>query len=258
MIGNIRIHGTPPYRIAVIHGGPGAIGSLGYMAEGLAEFCGVIEPLQSKYSITELIEELHQQLKGYLHSPIILLGHSWGAWLSIMYAAYYPQNVKALILVGTPPFEDKYVPSIMDRRVANLSKNEASRFKELLKPEAEISITEIEEFLYKCDNYSPLPKEIINQYVTNIDYKMNRLVWDEAAKMRTKGELCKLISQIECPLYLIHGECDPHPFEGVVEPLDHNGITYSEYLLPRCGHSPFYEQEWSAKFYSIIATLLIN
>lgn len=109
---NIRKHGTPPYRIAVIHGGPGAIGSLGYMAERIAESCGVIEQLQSKYSVAELIEELHEQLKSYLHSPIILLGHSWGAWLSIMYTVYHPQSVKALILIGTPPFEDKYVSLI--------------------------------------------------------------------------------------------------------------------------------------------------
>lgn len=255
MIRNIRKHGTPPYRIAVIHGGPGAIGSLGYMAERIAESCGVIEPLQSKYSVAELIEELHEQLKSYLHSPIILLGHSWGAWLSIMYTVYHPQSVKALILIGTPPFEDKYVSLIMDRRFANLSKHEAIRLKELLKSEAEMSIREIEELLYKCDNHSPLPKDIINQYTAPVDYGMNQLVWEEAAKMRTEGGLCKLISQIKCPIHLIHGECDPHPFEGVGDPLKLNGIAYSEYVLPRCGHSPFYELEWSAKFYSIIATI---
>lgn len=172
-----------------------------------------------------------------------------------MYVAYYPQNVEALVLIGTPPFEDKYVPSIMGRRVANLSGNEAIRLKELLKSEAEISITEIEELFYKCDNCSPLPNDIVNQHITTVDYKMNQLVWEEAAKMRTNGELYTLISQIKCPLYLIHGECDPHPFEGVVNPLKFNGITYSEYVLPRCGHSPFYDQEWSTKFYSIIAII---
>ena len=184
MIGNVRKYGMPPYRIAVIHGGPGAIGSLGYMAEKTAGFCGVIEPLQSKYSVEELIEELSGQLKCNAGLPIVFLGHSWGAWLAMMYAARYPQDVKALILVGTPPLEDKYVSCIMDRRMANLTTNEAACLQSLLKSESAMSITEIEKFVYKCDNCFPLSKSITDRYALPTDYQMNQMVWKEAAEMR--------------------------------------------------------------------------
>ena len=54
----VRTYGPSPCRAAVLHGGPGAIGSAAGLARGLAESCGVLEPLQSKYSVTEQVEEL--------------------------------------------------------------------------------------------------------------------------------------------------------------------------------------------------------
>lgn len=61
----VRYYGNKPYKVAVIHGGPGAIGSLKYCAEQLEKKIGIgiIEPLQSKYSISELVYELYIQLK---------------------------------------------------------------------------------------------------------------------------------------------------------------------------------------------------
>ena len=47
----VRVHGKKPYRAAVVHGGPGAIGSAAGLAKGLAEYCGVMEPLQSEHTV---------------------------------------------------------------------------------------------------------------------------------------------------------------------------------------------------------------
>ena len=48
---NVRFHGMKPYRVAAVHGGPGAAGSAAALAEGLAGSCGVLEPLQTKDSV---------------------------------------------------------------------------------------------------------------------------------------------------------------------------------------------------------------
>ena len=67
----VRTYGPSPCRAAVLHGGPGAIGSAAGLARGLAESCGVLEPLQSKYSVTEQVEELHRQLTVYASRPLV-------------------------------------------------------------------------------------------------------------------------------------------------------------------------------------------
>lgn len=49
----IRLYGEEPYRVVLVHGGPGAIGSLKEFAQELSERLqmGVVEALQTKYSI---------------------------------------------------------------------------------------------------------------------------------------------------------------------------------------------------------------
>lgn len=60
----VRLYGKSPYEVVLVHGGPGAIGSLKGFAEELSELSeiGVVEAIQTKYSINELIEELHDQV----------------------------------------------------------------------------------------------------------------------------------------------------------------------------------------------------
>jgi len=252
---NVRKYGSRPYRLAVIHGGPGAVGSLGYMAKLLCACGGVLEPLQTKYSIDELLEELHCQLTESGTLPIVLMGHSWGAWLSMLYAARFSQNVKSLILVGTPPLEDKYVPTIMDRRMANLSETESFRLRCLFSSDNP-SLKEMEHLVYKSDNYCPLPKNQINQNECHADGKMNRMVWSEAAQLRTAGDMLRIACRIACPIVLIHGREDPHPIDGVTEPLRSNKVPFVEHIFPRCGHSPFYEKEWSSEFCRLVWTCI--
>lgn len=50
-----------------------------------------------------------------------------------MYAAKYPQRVKKIILVGSGPFEVKYVSEIAINRIKHLSDAERAEFDELLK-----------------------------------------------------------------------------------------------------------------------------
>ena len=76
----VRLYGNAPYKIVLVHGGPGAIGSLKGFAQELNELSqiGVMEAIQSKYSIDELIEELYNQIKDNCSDKVSLAGHSWG------------------------------------------------------------------------------------------------------------------------------------------------------------------------------------
>ena len=55
---NPRIYGENPYGIAVIHGGPGAPGSMAPVARELSKICGTVEPLQTQNTLDEQVEEL--------------------------------------------------------------------------------------------------------------------------------------------------------------------------------------------------------
>ena len=106
---NLRLYGNRPFNVAVIHGGPGAPGEMAPVARELASDWGVLEPLQTATSLEGQIKELQAVLEKNGDLPVTLIGFSWGAWLSFMVAANCPTIVRKLVLVGSGPFEDKYV-----------------------------------------------------------------------------------------------------------------------------------------------------
>ena len=106
----IRFHGNSPCPIAVVHGGPGGIGSAAALAEELRIRLrkSVAEPLQSQNSIHALTDELCTQIQQpELENPLLLIGHSWGAWLAAFAAERCPERIRRLILIGCPPLRKK-------------------------------------------------------------------------------------------------------------------------------------------------------
>jgi len=75
---NLRLYGDQPFRVAVVHGGPGAAGEMVPVARELARARGVLEPLQTKASVAGQIEELRTVLEASADLPTTLIGHSWG------------------------------------------------------------------------------------------------------------------------------------------------------------------------------------
>ena len=253
----VRLHGNGPYKTVLVHGGPGAIGSLKGFAKELSERanCGVVEALQSKYSISELLEELHSQIKNNCDSKVSLIGHSWGAWLVALFAEKYPDLIDNVILVGSGPLEDKYVSEIGARRTANLSEENNAIFQRLVNNQAtEEDMEKIPTVFDQSDNYCLENRELHRADKT--DNEMHNRVWSEAAKLRTDGDLLSTFKNIKSKIFLIQGEIDPHPAKGVIVPLQENGVECEAYMLEKCGHSPFMEKYAKEEFYKILLGII--
>ena len=213
---------------------------------------GVVEALQSQYSISELIEELYLQIIEYCQEKPTLIGHSWGAWLAVLFAEKYPKLCKNIILVGCPPLEDKYVKEISLRRLRNLSEEDSKVFQRMMdNVAADEDIKKISSILEKSDNYDLESNEKLIA-----DNEMYNRIWNEAAKLRTNGALLTAFKNIQSRLFLIQGVCDPHPIEGVMKPLEENGIPCKTYILEKCGHNPFMEKYAKEKFYDILQAII--
>ena len=265
MMKNYRLYGNAPYTAAVIHGGPGALGSVAAIARRLTHMgFGVIEPLQTRNSISQLVDELHETLSENGGEQTTLIGHSWGAWLTWLYAAAYPSNVKKLILVGSGPFEAAFVPSIDATRKSRLSVEQAAEmdaiFAALNNPDTLEKDTWIKRFslLPNTDDFAPVIIETdIEDSIENDGTAIGNIL-PEAAHMRATGELLDLSKHILCPVIAVHGDYDPHPAEGVQLPLSKKLNNFRFYLLSHCGHSPWKERYAMDEFYEIIANELLE
>jgi pimeloyl-ACP methyl ester carboxylesterase len=253
---NLRKYGSEPYTVVVVHGGPGMPGSIALVAREISKDTGVLEPLQTKDSLEGQIEELADVLERNADLPVILVGHSWGAFLSFVVTALYPSLVKKLILIGSGPFEEKYADNITPERLNRLTEVERIEAIELIeriigpdtvdkdKPMARLST------LYaKADTYDPLPHENESLEFSEV---INRRVWAEAKKLRISGELLEMGKKITCPVVAIHGDYDPHLAEGVREPLSRVIKNFKFTLLVKCGHEPWMERHARDKFYEVL------
>ncbi len=261
---NPRKHGTAPYTVAVIHGGPGAPGTVAELAMGLSERSGlgVLEPLQTSMSIEGQIGELRRMLKKHGKLPVSLTGHSWGAWLAFMFAARYPSYVKKLILVASGPFEERYASTIMQTRLERMSESEIEEYLHLSSSMSDPSVTNKNHVFAKfgklisaADSFDFVPYEGTN---TGFMHDVNRSIWNEASYLRRSGKLLNMGEQIKCPVMAIHGNHDPHPFEGVKAPLSKVIKDFRFMLLDNCGHYPWQEKHAYEDFYQMMKKELVD
>ena len=251
-----RRYGSPPYQIVVVHGGPGAPGEVAPVARELADEWGVLEPLQSQTSIAALVLELKTLLEQQASLPVVLIGHSWGAWLSIILAAHHPQLVKKLILVSSGSLDEAYRYEMDATRLQRLSaeeREELQRVNLCLDDDAcadqESAFARFGTLMSRLDGFDPITtKSDILEY----QYRIYRTVWPEAVALRASGELLCLAGAIECPVLAIHGNYDAHPAAGVREPLAQVVKEFRFILLARCGHTPWRERWAREAFYRIL------
>jgi pimeloyl-ACP methyl ester carboxylesterase len=253
---NLRKYGNPPFTAAVIHGGPGAPGEMAPVARELSSNMGVLEPLQTKATLEDQVKELRHILKDNGALPVTLIGFSWGAMLSYIFAAHHPRFVKKLILIGSGPYEERYATKISSTRISRLGKEDWENFRALdnilnnstAKDKNEVFCS-LAKLISKADTYDPLPHK---EELIGCNYRIFKSVWEDAHELRSSGKLLELGTKVTCPVVAIHGDYDPHPFEGVKEPLSGILKDFRFTLLEKCGHKPWIEREAKERFYDLL------
>src|SRR5262249_11497381 len=89
---------------------------------------GIVEPLQTATSLEEQVEELRVTLASFTAPPVVLIGFSWGAWLSYIVAARYPALVRKLLLVASGPFDERYVAQLHATRLHRLTEQDRAEW----------------------------------------------------------------------------------------------------------------------------------
>ncbi len=246
-----RQYGKAPYYVAVIHGGPGAAGDLVPVARQLSKKFGVVEPRQTQRSVTGQLTEMKTQLDA-CDPPFVLLGHSWGAWLSLLFAKTYPELVRRVILVGCPPFTEAEAEAIMANRLSRLKTTDVQRVRALLDKE-NLTDEELSQFgalMERADTFERM-KNAPDTVMADAD--IGTAVWQEARKMRVDGEWERILGAVKCPIAAVHGRQDPHPYRAVLRALEDSGVSFEMAVIDQCGHSPWKEAKKMSEFYKLLA-----
>jgi len=254
LMDSIKKHGDLPFNVVLLHGGPGARGGMQSLAREISMWCGVLELIQTKSSVEDLLGELKAQLDEAADLPVVIIGHSWGAWLGVLFASRYQEIVRKLILVGAGSFEKKYTQTLLGIRMSRLSSFEQKRTTHLLHEinSGRADKNAFREFgilIEQADTYCSID---LNERDIEPDLEQYRLVWSEASKWRDSGMLTNSAALIACPVVAIHGRYDSHAIEGVSEVLPQVVKNFRMELLEQCGHTPWKEKYARDAFFELL------
>jgi len=259
IVENHRTYGSAPYTVAVVHGGPGAAGEMAPVARALAHDRGIVEPLQTATSLEGQVEELRVTLTSYTALPVVLIGFSWGAWLSYIVAAQYPALVRKLLLVASGPFDQRYVTQLQETRLQRLNAQDQTEWHAISRALRDPAAADTDALLarlgvlaFMTDTYDPIVSVSEVAQTINPQGDIFQRVWATAAEWRRNGTLLELGTSIQCPVVALHGDYDPHPAAGVQRPLSVLLKDFRFVLLQHCGHTPWWERQARDSFYQAI------
>ena len=125
------------------------------------------------------------------------------------------------------------------QRLAPSARQEAQRLLKILEGALEAgednALARLGEILSSADAYDPVPGSF---EPAEVQMHIYQRVWAQAAELRRSGELLRSATVVQCPVIAIHGDFDPHPWQGVKEPLEKVLSSFEFVLLENCGHKP--------------------
>lgn len=224
---NVRIYGKAPYRALVLHGGPGAPGCAAGLCRTLEESgISTLEHLQLGRSAEELMREILEILDHFHTERITVVGHSYGAWLALLFAQKHPARVRNVVIIGCGPLEEKYLSQLSQTREARRAQG-----------------------LHDTDNYCALPHA--SGDMLYFDKEQHISLMEEMTAIRKSGELLRTALSVPAKVTAIHGAYDPHPAEAL-RVLEGKLPGYEMHLLERCGHDPWKETYAREEFIEIL------
>lgn len=212
--------------IVMLHEGLGSIAMWKDFPEQLAQSTGFGVLVYSRYGHgkSERLAEkrpvdfMHHEAKVVLPELLrqfeirrpIVLGHSDGASIALIYAGAWPQQVRALILEAPHVFvEDLSVQSIANMRI----------------------LFESTDLPQKLARYHDHVEETFRGWNN---------IWLDPDFRSWNIEEC--LAPITCPVLLIQGENDEYGTLAQVQSIQRRIPTTQTRILPRCGHSPHRDQ----------------
>jgi pimeloyl-ACP methyl ester carboxylesterase len=240
--------------VAVLHGGPGAPGSVASLARALSTDFRVLEPLQRRSGGAPLSVDLHvADLAAVLPEPVALVGWSWGAMLGLSFAARHPSRVSALALVGCGTYDPDSRARYREAMARRMGERGRARV-EALRREIDAATDPVErdrlfaqwaDLATSAQAFDPLPDP---EPPLPFDPVGHEETWRDAVRLQDEGIEPAAFAAIRCPVLMLHGEDDPHPGPSTRDVL-RRLVPHLEYVsFPRCGHSPWLERHGREPF----------
>jgi len=254
----VKTYGVGPKTIILIHGGPSLSNYMSTLGCLLSDKYQVVEysqkgtPENPTANIKELtlsshLNDLKVIVESHKNKPLVLIGHSWGASLALLFIAENPGVISKTILIGSAPLEDGASKKFGENTQSRLDQDSKEKLlaiknsfdvaktddvKNVLMQERLRIIGPVYHFDPRTEeNFSNLGWNY-SSFVSSIDS-----LWD----FIDAGNISKALKNISDPVIAYHGEYDPIPLEETFIFLKKNIVNLKTSVIKTSGHFPWLE-----------------
>ena len=247
-----RSIGTGPAEAVVVHGGPSAshislLPAIDELAQGRRlhyydqRGCGkspVSPPTPLGWQ--NQVADIHGLIDLWQIKEATIIGHSWGALLSLLFAIQSPDRVARMLLVAPAPTTAEGRSEYLDRLGRRMTELEISKQQREL----------IQSDLRRCDpvafrqrafelSLAPYLKDPKHSYSIapfQISHRVREAVWRSLGDYDLTDEL----SRLSVPTLVIHGQFDPIPLSSSQQIA--TLLASQLEVFEDSGHMPFFEE----------------
>lgn len=263
----VRHYGDRGPELVVLHGGPGAPGSVADLALALSAQFTVHEPLQRRAGAQPLGVEQHvRDLLEVAPARPVIVGWSWGAMLALSFAARHPERVARLVLIGCGTYDEACREILMRTRSERLDEAGRARRKELEQrmrsaqnaADRDAAVAALGRLFAALDGYDLIdeadlslgnspPKRLAPDSVGGAQ------TWQDVLRLQREGVEPQTFANIRLPVLMLHGDHDPHPGPCTRDRLQQHMPQLEYFELSRCGHQPWRERHARAQFLEVLS-----
>mgnify|MGYP000020557442 CR=1 FL=1 len=239
--------------IIFLHGGPGVFGYMEPLCRMLSPHCNAVTYNQrgSKQApsiaieIKDHLNDLENVVSRYTtDTQPILVGHSWGAMLAILFAGRFSSLIQKLVLIGCGPLTPIQNREFSEALTSRFGKEKKyyddlwSSVEEESNPAkqqelANIYINKIVKF-YQCD-----PNSAKDVPPLHWDYQASINTMNQMDDAISKSEYEKSLTQIGVPISVIQGEGDPVAPVSIFSLIKTHQPTALTFEIKNAGHYPW-------------------
>ena len=262
---HIEEYGAGPKTIILVHGGPSLFGYMKSLGKQLAPNYKVIDYAQkgtyespgssNELNIDSHIDDLAKIIKdNSSKGKVVLLGHSWGASLSLLTVAQHPDLVEKVIIIGTAPLEEKTADAFSENLNRKFLKSVKVKL-EKLDRKLELAKTDQDKNKLMQDrlkligpyyHLNPKTEELMPSSNWNYVTFLNSI--DSLWKKIDAGEIPALLKKVKTPVIAFHGDSDPIPHQETFIFLKSNIGNLKTIKVEHAGHFPWLEETSKERF----------
>lgn len=270
-----KSYGQGKKTVILINGGPSLSNYMSTLGSQISDNYKIVEYFQKgtpenpssnkdELTIKSHLRDLKSIIDGTKDSQIMLIGHSWGASLALLFISENPGVISKTILIGSAPLNDEAGKKFGENIQLRLTEDSKAKL-QLIKSDFDKAKNDEERNMLMQKRlviigpaYHHDPKTEENFSNLKWNYTSFKMSIDSLWDFIDEGKVVGALDAVSDPVVAFHGDFDPIPMKETFKFLGEHIKKFKAIEVKKTGHFPWLEQHAKDAFLNSLSNELDN